>query len=312
MPPKKKTATKSVEMPRRATRATRATSSSTEEEEEKQEPEMPALDSHDGVTAHGTPIRQAQKKRLEAAAREQAQLEASRKRLQEEAEEKEAKEPPKKKGKKTVAKGKKNPKNTKPKKQSAVQVKKEKDDPQTFEKASRAPWFTRLEHENLCRAYVNCSSNPVGGSKQKGHVFWGQIAVKFRELMEQTECGYKTIRQWSSLEDKFKKGLSPAIARFNKYYKRIVDNHPSGTPESEWLELANLEFKTETGSDFKHLTCVPILHQMPKFDPTFKGSIDVEDDPDLAEGAEEKKQNKLGSVQGQNHAKPPGQKAAKS
>ena len=72
-----------------------------------------------------------------------------------------------------------------------------------------------------------------------------------------------------------------------------------------------MEYKTENGSDFKHLTCVPILHQMPKFDPTFTGPIDVEDDPDLEETAEVKKHNHIGSVQGQNHPKPTGQKAAK-
>jgi len=186
--------------------------------------------------------------------------------------------------------------------------------------------FSKVEDELLCRAYVNATTNSVCGTDQKLKDFWKDIKSKFDALCvsEQVEED-REERNWEALHVRYTKKIQPQVLLFNPFYKRIADCPPSGTTKDDWPRLAANEFSKAKDSDFKFLHCVPILHQLAKFDPMTDDDqvIDMteDDDPtttllddDDGGGGKPKAMpttNKIGKPMGSSLSRPIGQKQAK-
>jgi hypothetical protein len=98
--------------------------------------------------------------------------------------------------------------------------------------------FLSWEDLLLCRAYVNVSQDPSVGCNQNLKAFWNRVAVKFNLLYydayicdEETD-GVKALggRTAIQLNDRFSKAISVDLIIFNKYFRQIIIENPSGVP----------------------------------------------------------------------------------
>jgi No apical meristem-associated C-terminal domain len=115
------------------------------------------------------------------------------------------------------------------------------------------------------------------------------------------------------LKNRFTRHIQPNCFLFNKYYKRVADNPPSGegtTPE-RILELAMKEWKATEGKDFQWAHCLLILQQVPKWD-TNSAMDKAEAGPACCDSTPPTNRNAVGSVMGSNLTRPIGCKAAKA
>lgn len=176
----------------------------------------------------------------------------------------------------------------------------------------------------MCKAYVSASTNPLTGTGQKASEFWRQIKEKFDELYVSEgvqEEGGREMRDQEALGNRFKRHIQRKVNIFNKYYKQVKQEGPSGTPESEKIALACERHLNEEGRPFLFKECVPILSVMPKFDPMadYNDSDDeeevieiVDDDTSVTGGAAKPAAiNTVGAPMGHGKARPPGAKRAK-
>lgn len=180
--------------------------------------------------------------------------------------------------------------------------------------------FSTVEDELLCRAYVNVSCNPIKGTDQKRTAFWESIKTKYEELYVNenvVEDDPKEERDWEALANRYQKKIQPEMNLFMPFLKRVYECPPSGTPKEEWPGIAATNFHEHYDKPFKFIHCVPILQQLPKFDPESgmdpEEVIEIEDDDfDVTNGDKKPSAvNKIGNPMGANMARPMGQKAAK-
>jgi hypothetical protein len=184
--------------------------------------------------------------------------------------------------------------------------------------------FTTHEDVLLSKAYVNISTNPVAGTGKKSKDFWKSIKEAFDALMkaeppEENEA--TTERDQEALMNRFKRHIQKKTNVFNKYFKQVKQEGPSGTPYDEFIDLAMEKYLEGEGRPFPFKECVPILHQMPKFDPMVEvEEIEIDDDEEDDEDGDpstpnsDKKPaavNSIGAPMGAGMPRPPGAKASK-
>jgi hypothetical protein len=168
-----------------------------------------------------------------------------------------------------------------PAKKAAKRTKKTAD---TATKAKKVKQKNFTTHEDvlLCKAYVNISTNPVAGTGKKAKDFWKGIKEKFDELCKAEpppETEGTPERDQEALMNRFKRHIQKKMNVFNRYFKQVKQEAPSGTPYEEHIELAMERYLEEEGRPFPFKECVAILHQMPKFDPMFEvEEIEIDDD----------------------------------
>ena len=149
------------------------------------------------------------------------------------------------------------------------QIKKEEMAAHVAKNGKRPPNFTSEEDVFLCRAFVNVSTNSAVGADQKGVEFWRKVRDVFTELYkENSEVQVdEAPRPANSLENRWARHISCNVSTFNRYYKAIADNPPSGFTAQDYIKKARDDFAANEGKPFNFIECIPILHKMPKFDP---------------------------------------------
>jgi hypothetical protein len=178
---------------------------------------------------------------------------------------------------------------------------------------------------------VNVSENPVKGVGQKIDVFWRQIKQSFDVL--KAEEGYQESQtkdvdwSWEQLRERFQRAIARPVLKFNKYYKQVKTENPSGANQDDILELAAERYREAEGRAFTLTACVAVLHEMPRFDPMIElETISVDDDEEeedadvvveVGEDGEKKPAakkspvNTVGTPMGANMVRPMGSKMAK-
>ena len=191
--------------------------------------------------------------------------------------------------------------------------------------------FVQEENIWLARAYVNVSENPVKGVGQKIDVFWRQIKQSFDVL--KAEEGYQESQtkdvdwSWEQLRERFQRSIARPVLKFNKYYKQVKTDNPSGANQDDILELAAERYREAEGRAFTLTACVAVLHEMPRFDPMIEletisvdddeeeedagGGVEVEEDGEKKPAAKKSPVNTVGTPMGANMVRPMGSKMAK-
>ena len=178
-------------------------------------------------------------------------------------------------------------------------------------KKVRTQNFNKWELITLCKSYANCTSDPRVGNGQKGHVFWSKVAEKYTQIHSVTD--YCVRRRFNSrsaeqLSNKFKM-ITKHMVLFNKHYRQLHSEKPSGVPEEQYIDLVIDRFKEHEGVAFKFKECVPILHDIVKFRPF---ETNREDDSGIpATPSDNGRTNMTGVVMGSGMSRPPGRNRAK-
>ena len=115
--------------------------------------------------------------------------------------------------------------------------------------------------------------------------------------------------------NRFQKAMKPDLLLFNQYFKQLENEEPSGVPYKDLVKIAHKRYNAQTKKEpFRFIQCVPTLHKILKFQPfnsnaaRFYGFSFSSGSADI-EGGET---SGVGSVMGENQARPPGRKAAKT
>ena len=177
------------------------------------------------------------------------------------------------------------------------------------ETVSKRRMWTDEEDLALCKAYVNITTDPCVGSKQKGDAFWMRVQKKMYEFYEEdAEVQTEAKDEWAykSLESRFKV-IGKAVQAFNGYYRAVTKDEESGWTEQMHIEAASQLFFTTEGKAFKFPICARVLHGCPKFKPTNEPIVVDEEDE---EGAKKPAANPIASIQGKGLPIPKGTKAA--
>ena len=187
-----------------------------------------------------------------------------------------------------------------------------KDQPVTIktEPPPKRRMWTDEEDLALCKAYVNITTDPSIGTKQKGDAFWMRIQKKLYELYGSDAEVVATGKQWNykSVESRFK-ALGKAVQSFNGYYKAVVKNDESGWTEQMHIDAACELFLHTEGKPFKFPLCARVLHGCPKFKPTNDPIVLDEDDAE-AKPASASVANPIATIQGKGLPTPMGTKKA--
>lgn len=189
-------------------------------------------------------------------------------------------------------------------------------------------WFTEEEDLMLSRAFVGCSTNPLKGCNQTSENFWIDVKKRFDNIMAtEVKPKEKNERSPESCMNRFQWHTAKHVSYFNKYYNEIKCTSPSGWTTEDFVKAAVKKYWEAERRPFKFPLCVPVLHQMPKFDPKaftgfeedcqYSSSEDssVEDgtnkEGNITAASKHKKHNTLGWVQGDRIQHPIGVKVAK-
>jgi hypothetical protein len=153
-------------------------------------------------------------------------------------------------------------------------------------------YFSPAEDHALCRAYVKITTDPQLGTGQKATQFWGNVKTVFVDLLVRVDDD-NVERDQEALMHRFKRNIQKHVNWYNHYFRRVRKENSSGTSYSDMCDLAAENFKVARGKTFLFLDCVPILQQLPKFDPMCEEIdeivIDDDDDAECVVPEEEKK-----------------------
>ena len=170
------------------------------------------------------------------------------------------------------------------------------------EEKNKSPNFHPDEDELIAKAWVSASENPIVGNGQKAATFWADVHSRYCLLQQKSSSEEVSFpRSWNQIKGRFLRHIQLNVQVFNRYYKRAKDTLPSGTPEieEEIMKLARAEYEEMEKKPFRFSVCVPILHSIPKFDPS--GATDM-DEPEET--------STVGAVMGGSIPRPIGSKAA--
>jgi hypothetical protein len=129
-----------------------------------------------------------------------------------------------------------------------------------------------LPHEDvwLTKAWVSASTNAAEGDEKTSQVFWKEVSEKYEKLAQQDP----SVEVWEdrdpdSLMNRFQRSIQKGVQYWNKYYKKAKESKPSGWSEDDYIAKANELYEEVEGKPFKVAHCVPIMHQLPKWKPTY-------------------------------------------
>jgi No apical meristem-associated C-terminal domain len=186
----------------------------------------------------------------------------------------------------------------------------------------RPPNFTSEEDVLISRAFVHVSENPTVGVDQKAADFWRHVQNVFQALYKdadvQVEDEGRFGRDSQAIRNRFQRHIQREVQRWNSFYKNIKQKKRSGAREEDIIKAATEEFLDIEGKPFWFENCVPILQEMPKFDPMVAEYVDEElpseDDKDGAAMETRKvapKVNQISAPMGAGKVRPIGSKTAK-
>ena len=194
-------------------------------------------------------------------------------------------------------------------------------------KKERSPNFTDPEDQALCKAFMNCSEDPITGCDQDSKTFWQKIKEKYDPLIIQwyqtTAVNTPSIeepceRDWKALKARYTRSIMPNVNYFLPIFRRHYDRWESGKTLEEIIEMACEEwFQTiGKGKPFKYLASFRLLKDFNKFNIMLgkkkkaKKSSDGEEEGE--EESEESTTNEFLSPMGAGKPRPMGNKAAKA
>ena len=189
--------------------------------------------------------------------------------------------------------------------------------PPDKDKKKKLPNWTVAEDVILARSFVNTSQNPLVGNDQKGSNFWKTVHEKFNFLVDGDEDIENFGRDQDACMNRFQRQISKQVQKWNKYFKQLNEEKPSGTSKDKWPDLATDRFCEEEGYPFKFQGAALVLHAMPKFNPmvdvTELDDDDIEDDDEIEVSGDTKPAavNIIGAPMGAHIKRPIGNKAAK-
>ena len=118
--------------------------------------------------------------------------------------------------------------------------------------------------------------------------------------------------------NRFQRQIQKKMNVFNQYFRAIKLEKPSGTPDSEIIDKAIEQYEEELDKPFPFKDCVPILHEMPKFDPMIELPVieiddtdDIDNDDSVTSDRKPAAVNNIGAPMGARMPRPQGSKAAK-
>jgi hypothetical protein len=167
----------------------------------------------------------------------------------------------------------------------------------------------------LCKAYVNVSTDSSKGNYQKREVFWKRVETQFTTLykLESAERrGTVECRGAEALDNRFMKSIKVDMVVFNKYYKQIKQEKPSG--ENDYIALAAERFLAIEGRPFKFVDCVIPLRDIPKYYPMPDHCNSDDEDVEAVneDGTAKVTLKNNMNMMGSNMERPMGSKAAKA
>jgi hypothetical protein len=145
-----------------------------------------------------------------------------------------------------------------------------------------------LEDEDylIACAYMIASVDPIKGVGQKSETFWTQVLEKYVILSEKylSENGVEIpVRNKESIEQRRKKKISRPVQLWNKFYRQVKSLPQSEWNEDNYVEEAGKLYQEEVGEPFKCAKCVPVVHQLPKFDPMITSVVSHSSPDDAAD-----------------------------
>ena len=189
----------------------------------------------------------------------------------------------------------------------------------------RSPNWFGFEDLMVAKAYVNVSMDTTVGNNQSAATFWKRVQQKFMVQfhahvisVDGLDSGVKDHggRTALQIENRFMKVMKMDVTQFNKYFKEIADENPSGVPYKQHMKLTQMRYNHKTKEPFRFLHCVPTLHKCPKFKPldntksVMRAGIPVYGIEDQEEFGKETTQVNI--MMGADMVRPQGRKAAKS
>ncbi|XP_022007497.1 glutathione S-transferase T3-like [Helianthus annuus] len=132
--------------------------------------------------------------------------------------------------------------------------------PKSGSRAKERPW-TKVEEEALAIAYAKSSTNPIVGNNQTGDSFWKKATAKFHEIME-----HSSDRDVEAVSGKWRK-MSKIINNFNAIYNQIYTCPPSGSNESDILNLAIAKWDSQNPKPFPHFRAWNVVRKEQKWTP---------------------------------------------
>ena len=206
-----------------------------------------------------------------------------------------------------------------PAKKSTTKVTVKKEAPK-----KRPPKFTEVEDIAICKAFAAATTNPRKGAYQKKSVFWEDVFERFKVHHEEDTAADEVAIEFeslgrtpSSVSNRFNRQIQPNVLAFNRYYRKVKIEKPSGFSKHQWMDLAAEKYLEDFGRKFQFQEQALILHELPKCDPmTVDADNFVDDFDEWDEGRKEDQQkrthNEIGNVMGQQMERPIGNKKAKA
>jgi hypothetical protein len=134
----------------------------------------------------------------------------------------------------------------------------------------RTPNFQVADDVALCKAFVNCTLNPLVGNDQRAEIFWDTVLEAYNNIIakDATEDDVFVVeRESASIRNRFQRSIAKQVKEWNPFYKRVAEAPPSGTTKNDWIRLASEEYQAQYGRRFLFEHCIEILQDLPKFDP---------------------------------------------
>lgn len=114
--------------------------------------------------------------------------------------------------------------------------------------------FHPLDDQQLAKAWISVSEDPIKGTDQTKTIFWTSVK----------EVGQFLARTPESLRQRWRV-LSHAVSKFSGHMNSVTKLNQSGTNNEDTLSKALELFKKDEGREFKFLPCYDILSECPKF-----------------------------------------------
>jgi hypothetical protein len=94
----------------------------------------------------------------------------------------------------------------------------------------RTPNFAVGEDIALCKAYVNCTLNPLVGNDQKAEVFWNAVLKAYNDINSNYSADDEVIvveRESASLRNRFQRAIAKQTKEWNPFSKGLWKLRPA-------------------------------------------------------------------------------------
>ncbi|CAB9499072.1 unknown protein [Seminavis robusta] len=151
--------------------------------------------------------------------------------------------------------------------------------------------YDKIDDYCLSRAVANVTCNLKKGAKEKGKVYWQNIADKFEEIRA-TDFPDRPKRTWESCYNRWTRHILKSMNLFIPCYRHVKKNPKSGwANEKDFIEAAREEYMDKHDAVFKFEPCLEVLKSLPRFDPNLtaeEAATQEERVVELADSGDEK------------------------